>query len=183
LKEGTKGAGISHSDQFMLDVTSPVVHRLLTRWINHSDCEAWVEQGSYYIEALRTLEETASTIEYAAEDNNLPCGRRYSAEAKVDTHEWLNRSICLEQNKTRQCTWSTPTSMACMATDFDGCVRDGTWRLKNISANNQPPPILFYPEMLWPTRTKGVGGTESKLNSTNNSDILGWLESQFLYYR
>ena len=162
----------------MMDVTSPVVHRLLKRWINHSDCEAWVEQGSYYIEILRTLEETAFTVEYASEDNNLPCGRRYSSEAKASTFEWLNRSICLEKNKPRQCTWSTPTSMACAAFDFDGCFRDGTWRLKNISLNNQPPPILFYPSNLWPIQTKGAGEMES-LNSTNdNLDILHWLKSQ-----
>ena len=120
------GAKTWHSDQFILGIASPVIHRFLARWINHSDCEAWVEQGAYFIEALRTLEETAPHVHYAEEDRGQPCGRRYSPAARRGTQQWLNRSVCAGTTRARQCTWSTPTPMACAATSFDACFSDGT---------------------------------------------------------
>lgn len=65
--------------------------------------------------------------------------------------------------------------MACAATDFDACFMDGTFRLKNISVENQPPPILFYPEDLWPIVTKGY---QEYVSSSNDTGIVNWLKSQ-----
>lgn len=145
------GVEKAHADQFALNAQSPAAARFATSWIAHNDCEAFVDQASFWLELLRMSGGAAAATDPPPRsfDEDFMCRRAYSnaTRERVLENELRKRS-CLDARvryTKRTCTRTRPGEMLCDPFGFTNCFRRTTREL-NISAVSSRPPILYLSE-------------------------------------
>lgn len=101
------GNTMSSDDQMMFDMSSVGARDFLRNWIRHSDCEAWADQGAYFIEILRWTEREATKsgvyvpnltlAEHAARDENRDCN--------VNSNQLLPPTCMTEVSESGTLSW------------------------------------------------------------------------------